>query len=138
MRAQQQLTCCVYILNCCTVAARLLRRAAQVAKTEKAQRAAEAGEPAGEPESLFAPIDPELEPIDPEPEPEPDLLDDPEAPFVPEAPVKPPGLSHALRASVIKAADKTMANFIKTFVNVAADSSQTQVGRSDQLPGTLI
>ena len=67
----------------------------------------------------MAPIDPELEPIDPEPE--PDLLDDPDEPVVP---VRPPGLSHALRASVITAADKTIANFIKTFVNVAADTSQ--------------
>ena len=114
----------------------MLRRAAQVAKTEQVQRAAEAGAPAGEPESLLAPIGPELAPIDPEFE--PGLLDDPEVPDEPVAPVRPPGLSHALRASVIKAADKTMANFIKTFVNVAADSSQTQVGRSDQLPGTLI
>ena len=96
----------------------MLRRAAQVVKTEKIQRAAEAGDPAGEPESLLEPIDPELEPIDPEPVPEPDLFDDPEAP------VRPPGLSHALRASVITAADKTIANFIKTFVNRAADTSQ--------------
>ena len=87
-----------------------------MARIEKIQRAAEAGEPAGEPESLLAPIDPV-------PEPEPDLPDDPEAPDEPVAPVRPPGLSHALRASVIKAADKTIANFIKTFVKVAADTS---------------
>lgn len=97
----------------------VLHHAAQIATIEKVQRAAEAGDPAGEPESLLAPIDPELEPIEPEPEP-----DDPDEPDEPVEPVRPPGLSHALKASVIKAADKTIANFIKTFVNVAADTSQ--------------
>ena len=72
---------------------------------EEVQRGADAGEFAGEPLSLFAPEYPEL-------------LDEPVEPDIPDELLslpRPAGLSHALKASVITAADKTIRSFIKTF-----------------------
>ena len=95
-------------------AACMVNRYGALPRAVKVQRGADAGEFAGEPLSLFAPEYPEL--LD-EPD-EPDEPDDPDDPDIPDELLslpRPAGLSHALKASVITAADKTIRSFIKTF-----------------------